>query len=307
MPEPTCPLCGAASRHELDAHDRNREVSDERFAYNRCVACGTVFLVNVPAELGPFYTNDYHRFTAEGEPDWKTEQTLLEVESTRVAMLRRHLDGGALIDIGAGPGAFVAAAQEGGYEVSAIEMDEQCCTFIEQHLRARAICSDEPIEALSALPQVNAITAWHALEHMREPAKLLGAAAERLLPGGVLALGLPNPQSLQFRVLRARWQHLDAPRHLTLMPVSALVEHCAQLGLRCVEVTASDPFSRLCGAHAWANALRSRPARQQPPRLVWALAGAIDRVLWPLERARLNGAAYTVLLQRAPGPQAAAG
>ena len=34
------------------------------------------------------------------------------------------------------------------------------------------------------------------------------------------------------RLLRGRWVHVDAPRHLTLMPLDALAERAGRGGLR---------------------------------------------------------------------------
>jgi 2-polyprenyl-3-methyl-5-hydroxy-6-metoxy-1,4-benzoquinol methylase len=298
---PPCPLCAADSRHALTAGDRNRETTDERFAYNRCNACATLFMVDVPSDLARYYAGDYHLFGPDGEPQWTHSATLLDVESFRMGMLRGHVQGnGALIDIGAGPGAFVAAAKREGFDVTAVEMDARCCGYMRERLGVRAICSDQPIAALQGLAPAQAITLWHSLEHLRDPAAMLAAAAERLADGGVLAIGVPNPDSLQFRLLGARWPHLDAPRHLTLMPARALVAHARTLGLRCVESTTDDPFARVCNIHGWAYALRRRPAAGPASPAVGQAAGVIAKLAAPIERSDKRGAALTVLLQKPP-------
>ncbi len=293
---PPCPLCGADSGYAFTAVDRNREISAERFPYNRCSACGTVFLVDPPADLARYYEGEYHRFGADGAPEWTHNPTLIELEEFRVEMLRRHVQPGTLIDIGAGPGGFTAAAKRAGFDVTAIEMDSRCCEYMQNGLGVRAICSDEPVEQLLALEPARAIALWHVLEHLRDPAEMLATAAARLEPGGVLALGVPNPRSLQFRLLGARWAHLDAPRHLCLMPEAALVSYLRPLGLRPLEATTGDPFGRVCNLHGWAYALRRRPARRDSPQVVMRAAQAITATLRPLENERGHGAALTLLL-----------
>ena len=57
--------------------------------------------------------------------------------------------------------------------------------------------------------------------------------------------GPEDPRSLQFRLLRARWAHLDAPRHLCLVPPDALVRR-EQLGMRSVAMTTNDPYGVGC-------------------------------------------------------------
>jgi SAM-dependent methyltransferase len=300
---PPCPLCGADSTYALNAWDRNRETTAERFAYNRCKACATVFMRDVPKSLAPYYAGDYHRFAADGTPEWTRDPTLLAVEQFRVRMLRAHVQPGALIDIGAGPGAFAAAAKRAGFAVTAIEMDERSCAYMRDVLGVRAICSDDPIAQLQALEPARVISLWHSLEHLRDPAATLAAAAARLQDGGVLALGVPNPRSLQFRLLGSRWPHLDAPRHLSLMPAQALLAHGRTLGLRCLELTTNDPFGLACNVHGWAYALRRRPAAGPASPAVGQAAGIIAKLASPVERSGNRGAALTVLLEKPAAEQ----
>lgn len=50
-----CPICGSASHFAFAARDRNRRITTERFAYNRCRTCATVFMVDPPGDLGRYY------------------------------------------------------------------------------------------------------------------------------------------------------------------------------------------------------------------------------------------------------------
>jgi SAM-dependent methyltransferase len=292
----SCPLCGGDSAYALTARDRNREASSESFTYNRCGACKTVFMVDVPGDLARYYVGDYHGFGPEGTPEWAHNPALLKVEAWRMAMLRRHVEPGALIDVGAGAGAFSAAAKDEGFEVTAIEMDRGCCEYLERGLGVRAICSDQPITVLRALPAARVISMWHVLEHLSDPAEMLAAAVDGLQPGGVLAIGVPNPDSLQFRLLRTRWAHLDAPRHLCLMPKEALVAHLQGLGMRLLESTTGDPFGQICSLHGWAWGLRRRPAQGEASVPLMRSAQAITKALTPLEGHGGHGAALTMLL-----------
>ena len=61
---------------------------------------------------------------------------------------------------------------------------------------------------------MNAVTIWHVLEHMTDPAGALQAAQRLLKPKGVLAIAVPNYGSYQSRLFGKHWFHLDLPRHL---------------------------------------------------------------------------------------------
>jgi hypothetical protein len=283
-PVVTCPFCGSSSHFALVAGDRNRELTSERFTYNRCGTCGTVFLVDVPDDLGRYYAGAYHGFGPDGEPDWRSNPTLRGVETARAEMLRSLVEPGLLIDIGAGAGAFASAATDAGFDVTAIEMDAACCDYLQSRVGVRAICSDTPLDALRELPPARVITMWHSLEHLRNPREMLTVAAGRLQVGGVLALGVPNPRALQLKWLGARWAHLDAPRHLCLVPEHAVVSSAKALGLESAPVLTDDPFERICALHGWIYALRRRPAHKASSSLTVRVAQALARVARPIER-----------------------
>jgi SAM-dependent methyltransferase len=293
-----CPFCGGPAGHVFDARDRNRETTDELFAYAQCEDCETVFMVDPPADLGRYYEGDYYHFQADGEPVWKSHPLRMESAAYRVALLQRHVSSGQLVEIGAGTGAFASAAQAAGFDVTAIEMDERCCEYLSEREGIRTICSDRPLDELASLPLARAVVMWHVLEHLSNPAEVLERIAERLQPGGVLAIGVPNLRSLQFRLLGRRWPHLDAPRHLCLIPADALVEKGRQLGMTEVEMTTTDPEGLDFDLFGWANALRRRPASGPTTALVGQTALAVRRLASPLERTGQRGSAVTLLLRK---------
>lgn len=295
-----CPFCGGPGTRTFEAWDRNRETTRERFPYARCRTCGTVFLVAPPADLARYYAEDYYHFDSAGEPAWKGEEPRMQAASYRVELLRAHTEPGRLIEIGAGTGAFAVAAQAAGFQVSAIEMSERCCRYLSEREAIEAICSDRPLEAIASLAPARAVALWHVLEHLRNPAEVLARVAEKVEPGGVLALAVPNPRSLQFRLLRTRWVHLDAPRHLCLMPPAALIDRGRELGMRCVALSTNDPDGLECNFFGWVGALRRHPAIGPTPDLVSHCARALERTLAPLERTGDRGSAVTILMRREP-------
>ena len=58
------------------------------------------------------------------------------------------------------------------------------------------------------------ITMYHVLEHLYDPREALSKAYQLLRSEGLLVVAVPNFDSLQARLFRQRWYHLDAPRHL---------------------------------------------------------------------------------------------
>jgi len=291
-----CPVCSAPARHLLDARDRNRATTDATFDYSRCGVCATVFLRDVPGDLARYYADDYYQFDADGQPAWRRMPPVIESARYRVELLLRHGPAGHLIEIGAGTGAFALAARDAGFTVSAIEMSERCCEYLSD-AGVEAIVSSDPVAALQRLEPADAIAMWHVLEHLPDPLSVLRAAAAKLRAGGLLAVAVPNPSSLQFRLLRSRWMHLDAPRHLRLIAPSTLIDVAAKLGLRCLATTTRDPDGVQCDLIGWINALRARPSEPEGSWLVGQLGGLLWRAAAPLERTGDRGSAISLVFR----------
>lgn len=294
-----CPLCGGPSVPAFRIEDRNRGIGSDRFVYARCRGCGTVFNTDVPADLAAFYGTGYYQWPEEGQLDLQAA-----AELPRVEMIRSFAPSGRLIEVGAGFGLFARAAKVAGFEVTAIEMDAPSCGYLESTVGVTAVCSNDPAQALADLPQADVVAMWHSLEHFADPWAVTAAVASSLTVGGVFALAMPNPQSIQFRILGGRWAHVDAPRHLFLIPLPTLVVHLAEHGLRLMHVTCDDPSGQHWNRFGWERALPRRPGEYTAPRVVRAVGRAATIAMRPLERRPLAGAAYTaVFVKTTPGPR----
>lgn len=293
-----CRFCGGRSELRLRAADRNRELGEERFRYRRCLECGSFSLVDVPSDLGRFYagTERYYGLPAAAELD-----RLAAAEDHKLAFVRDRVGPGRLVEIGPGSGAFAHAARRAGFDVTGIEMDAETCEHLRAAVGVPAVQSDDPAAALAALPASRAVAMWHALEHLGDPASTIDAVAANLEPGGVLALSTPNPRSLQFRLLGARWAHLDAPRHLALIPLDALASRAATAGLRLAAATTTDPTGRDCTYLGWEYAMRRRPAVGSSSRPLLLATFALAAALRPVEGTGLRGAAYTAVFVKGDG------
>jgi Methyltransferase domain len=143
-----------------------------------------------------------------------------------------------------------------------------------------------------------AIVLWHSFEHLTAPVAVLRAAAANLEAGGVLLIAAPNPGAFGLRLLGARWAHIDAPRHLQLVPGATLVRLAGEAGLAPLALTGSDRMGRDWNAHAWLQPL-VRPGSSALRRRAAFYAGAIcAEVLAPIERSGLRGSTYTAVFRK---------
>ncbi|HUP15146.1 MAG TPA: class I SAM-dependent methyltransferase [Acidimicrobiia bacterium] len=290
-----CVVCGGTTTTLFEAMDVNRRVTDERFIYEVCRVCDVIVLANPPADIWRFYRGEYF-----AEPTRRQLEHASRRESYQLGFVSRHVDGGRLVEIGAAWGTFALNATKSGFEVTALEADERCCSYLERELNIQTIRTRAPHTVLASLPPSAAIALWQTLEHLPDPHATLAAAAENLDAGGVLVIATPNPESLGFRMLRQKWPHVDAPRHLWLLPIDHLAERAASLGLELIELTTSDTGARRWNTFAWqryfANGAEHAALRVGALALGWMVALASA----PFERRGRNGSSYTAVFRKTP-------
>jgi 2-polyprenyl-3-methyl-5-hydroxy-6-metoxy-1,4-benzoquinol methylase len=203
-----------------------------------------------------------------------------------------------LLEIGPAYGSFLYSAKQAGFEVEAIEMDSNCCKFISDTIGVKAIQSNDPAEALESTGSYNVITLWHVIEHLPNSWKTLQALSKKLRPGGILVIAAPNPKSFQFRVLGRFWPHVDAPRHLLLIPLSLLAEKMTAFDLKPLWSTTKDQGTLGWNAFGWVHFFNNITDRRYVKTILDIVGKFASILLGPLERMDSLGSAYTVVFKK---------
>lgn len=289
-----CTSCNGEASLLFRTRDLNRAISDERFSYYRCFSCGLIFLSPIPADLAAYYPPDYYSI-----PKSLDDLTrAAEPERYKLDIVKRFSSGGRLLEIGPAYGAFVHLAKQAGFESHAIEMAPDCCRFMRDVVGVSVVQSDDPAKALRRLAPFDIIALWHVIEHLSDPWTLLRVISKKLKSGGVLVIAAPNPSALQFRMMGRRWPHLDAPRHVALIPPSLLERRAEALGLMRAWVTTRDPGSLGWNTFGWEYFFINL-WRAQVVTLGLRLAGRLFGALMsPFDRAEGTGSAYTIVFRK---------
>jgi 2-polyprenyl-3-methyl-5-hydroxy-6-metoxy-1,4-benzoquinol methylase len=130
---------------------------------------------------------------------------------------------GRVLDVGCGRGVLLQEFRRRGWEVQGTELSESAASHARQTLKIPVEIGD--LETISFPPNYfDAITLWHVLEHVADPRTLLAEIRRILKPDGVLLVAVPNFGSLEARISKDKWFHLDVPRHVTHFSAATL-EH----------------------------------------------------------------------------------
>jgi 2-polyprenyl-3-methyl-5-hydroxy-6-metoxy-1,4-benzoquinol methylase len=293
---PSCPQCGADTRRLLRALDYNRRTDDTTFSYYRCPSCRLTFLWPLPIDMGLFYANEYYGIPASAE----MAGAGAEPERYKIDLVRQYVDSGRLLEIGPAWGGFALLARDAGFAVEAIERDASCCDFLREVVRVGVHEGDDPAAILTLLPMYDVIALWQVIEHLDDPWSVLGEAVEHVKPGGVLVIATPNPDAFQFRLLRRRWTHLDAPRHTQLIPIGLLRSWGARHALRTLLATTRDPGSLGWNAFGWRESLAGLVTRRFLKMQARHLGTVLSHLFEPIDEREGLGTCYTIVLQKEP-------
>lgn len=292
-----CGACGSRAEPAFTVSDENRRITDMAFRYMRCPDCGLHWLANPPSDLSIYYPPDYHTM-----PTIERLGYVAAKERYQLDIVRAVASAGRLVEIGASTGAFALQAKAAGFDVTAIEMDARCVSHLRDTVAVHAIHSDQPARVLDKLPASRVVALWQVLEHLPNPLDVVAAAGRNLDYGGALVVSTPNPSAVQFRLMGHRWPHIDAPRHLWLIPPSVLVTEAAKYGLRLVLLTTDDPGGRRWNRFGWQRLLMNRCGTSGMRRAAFVVGAAVAVLGMPWERGRLRGSCYTAVLCKTPSP-----
>jgi len=120
---------------------------------------------------------------------------------------------GRYLDVGCGSGGALGVAQALGWKVAGIEVDEAAAEKARRY--TRDIYVGDALTAQFEAGGFDVVTAFHVLEHVPDPVRVIRRAIEWLAPGGLLIVEVPNAGGLGAAIFGRAWSGLELPRHLS--------------------------------------------------------------------------------------------
>lgn len=153
----------------------------------------------------------------------------------RARFITKFLGVGKCLDVGCGDGEFLKTMKVYGWSVKGTELPGPAFERAQKKLPEHII-GTEDFESAAQANSCDLITMWQVFEHLENPRLVLEKCRGLLTDGGVLGLGVPNPDSWQAQWGKGDWLHFDPPRHLHLQSVRTLIAEAEGLGFECVAV-----------------------------------------------------------------------
>ncbi len=228
-----CPVCAANSTYEL--------CRKNGLAYQGCRSCGHAFVTEPPSaeRLAVYYASRTSHHQSQSKLAW--DYSNLKHRYHFQPMLERigqHAPKRTLLDVGCSNGAFVSAAMRMRWRASGVDLEagsvgigrERGLDVHNTHLK------DMNYEDRS----FGAVTLWQLIEHLDDPASLLGEIHRILDDQGVLAMSTPNIRSIGWRLLKSDWHAVEPEVHLHLYSAESLDKVLVKHGFRKISLYTSD-------------------------------------------------------------------
>ncbi|MBS1581103.1 MAG: class I SAM-dependent methyltransferase, partial [Bacteroidetes bacterium] len=257
----------AARERMLGLHDA--------FTYLACGTCGTLQLLDPPADLARYYpSGQYYSYTPHApRTTWRSRLqdvglralmdhrlgrssplgAALALSTDKLRWVRPGLFArrSAILDVGCGSGALLLLLQRCGFTdlTGADPFIQADITYPGgPHIHR---CELKDVDRTFDLILLN-----HAFEHMPDPLGTLRDIQAHLVPGGQALIRIPVAGSYAWEHYGEHWVQLDAPRHFFLHTERSIRLLAERTGLALEHVTYDSTAFQFIGSEKYLRGLR---------------------------------------------------
>lgn len=176
----TCYLCGSSKYTKRPGSVRNNKELEVR----ECSTCSLVYLSSFEHINKSFYEDSGMHATAVDIDAWIRETD--HDDNRRFDFLQRAITNKSVLDFGCGVGGFLLKARSIASHVAGIELERRLKPWFEKNNLTVS-------ESIDSVPDAyDVITAFHVVEHLADPKKIIQSLAQRLNSGGEIIIEVPS-------------------------------------------------------------------------------------------------------------------
>ena len=280
----TCSICGA---NGVFPHYEVKEMMfglREKFDYFQCKNCHCLQLSDPPADMSPYYPDNYYSFNVNKEGKYVGFGGWLRKLYYRWSLFgprfyRRHLgldkfkimvdlnlnQDSRIMDVGCGNGqGFLELLSYAGM-TNLVGYDP----YLEKDINYPTGLQIFKQDITAGIGEWDLITYHHAFEHLPNPLENLKQVERLLSDDGCCILRVPTVSSYAWDHYRENWVQLDAPRHFHLHSSESISYLASKAGLFLDQVIYDSGHLQFMGSEGYQNDIPLMEQRKPRGRDKW--------------------------------------
>jgi 2-polyprenyl-3-methyl-5-hydroxy-6-metoxy-1,4-benzoquinol methylase len=228
-----CNICSSNKFKQFYTKDYNRGLSSDKYCYFLCEECKTLSIKSNNINLSNAYKNSF-------DPNKLSNKIFDKIKLKNryfYNLFASYKIEGDLLEIGPGNGYFLSLLKEASYNVDVIEQNNILCKFYNEKIKIKKeniYCID--FNQFDTKKKYSAIFAWQVIEHLTNIDQWLSKMSKVMNKNGYLFISTPNSLSLQFKLLKSFWPHLDAPRHQNIFNYNSIKDQFKKYNFEQVKI-----------------------------------------------------------------------
>jgi len=259
----------------------------------RCENCGFISAnLDISEEaLAHLYGKDY--FHGNEYLDYLAEEDSLRINFVdRLVTLKKfcpEFGQADLFEIGCAYGFFLDEVRSAVRSSAGVDISADAVNFAVTTRKVDARCGDYLTLVLDK--QVDVITMWDTIEHLKRPDLFIRKAASDLRPDGLLAITTGDVGSVNARVRGRNWRMIHPPTHLHYFSVATITRLLDAQGFDVIHVSHPGNSRSLRSIAYFILALQMKRRRlyesiQRYPVFDWRLTANLFDIMYVIARRR---------------------
>lgn len=210
--QPVCAFCGNSLSISVL---KNISVDGIICNISECPDCEIGMVHPFPSDkkLSTLYSTGNYRTDGGTRFNFFVEYLIYLGSVIKRRRIEKYSTKGKIFDVGCGRGLFMDIMRQGGWNVEGSELNKETASYAEEVYGLKVYPGKIKNHSLIS-ESFDAINVCGVLEHLKEPDEALTECRRLLKNHGLLVVLVPDIRSLEFKLGRQNWFHLDLPFHL---------------------------------------------------------------------------------------------
>lgn len=202
-----CNICGNSRYDIIFQADLMNRANIKEYSYAsgskagqivRCIECGLVYVNPRDKNIENLYEKVIDEFYLKSKNE-RVETFIKDLRRLEKIFRKK----GKLLDVGCGPGLFLKAAKESGWDVKGVELSKWACDYARK--QGLIVYNKELDNCKIIKEEFDVITLWDVIEHVTDPSGLLKEGNRILKKDGILVIDTPNVDSFFAKLRGRKW------------------------------------------------------------------------------------------------------